>query len=133
MPDKAYTIDGVPVTLERSQGPSHGDMTLATQLYRQEAAERWELLPEDETSTWRGLREIRWTINQVLDDADYDAETGVLSAIWYGCVLHVPFYQALTFHYAGEGLTDEDLVWAKELEVELKPVVCIEDDTSWGF
>ena len=132
--DETYTIDGVPVILERGAGPERPHLTFATHLYRQEAKEYWELTPEQERLTWRSIGEIRWTDGPVAHGADYDRSLGVLSANWKGCALAVPLYQALQFAYAEE-VTDDDLTWAKDLERASTGAVCVPEDpllrTPW--
>lgn len=130
MPDSSYTLDGVPVVLEHSKGPPQHHLAHAMDLYRRAAEEHWALSDDEERAVWRGLTEIRWTDDQVPHDADYDAYSATLRATWYGCALAVPLYQAISFHYAGEGLTSEDLEWAKGLEDTEQDAVCIESDSS---
>lgn len=133
MPDSSYVLDGVPVVLEQNRGPDQNHLAFVTHLYRKAAEAHWDLTPEGEQAVWRGLREIRWTTGRVPDNADYDAETATLYVVWTGCVLGVPYYQALTFHYAGEGLTNADLEWAHALEKENRDVVCYDENKSWDL
>lgn len=127
MADRGYTLDGVPVVLEKNKGPKVEHLSHAAQTYRDAARERWELTTKQDRVAWRGLREIRWTDRTVVDRASYDPQTAIISANWIECALDVPFFEALTEHYAGEGLTDEDLAWAEELREESSGAVCIGD------
>ena len=124
--DKSYSIDGVPVLLEGGKGPTQEAMTYAAHLFRQGAQDYWDLTEEAEQVTWRSISQIRWTRGPVRDGADYDAELNVLSANWKGCVLSVPFYQALVFVYTDE-VSSDDLEWAHDLERDSFDAVCLPD------
>jgi len=124
-PDVTYSLDGVSVLLKRGNGPDQSNLALAVQLYRQEARKRWFLDADEEKQIWRSLREIMWTERSVARRANYDERSGVLSAHWTGCILDVPFYRALTAHYAERDLTEEEDAWAGRLECEYDEVVCI--------
>jgi len=109
MADRGYVLDGVSVVLESNNGPKIEHLSQAVYVYRNAAVEHWNIPTRQERVAWRGLREIRWTDRVVVDRADYDPQTAIVSANWLGCALDVPFFEALTEHYAGDGLTDEDL------------------------
>lgn len=125
VPDTSYVLDGVPVVLERSVGPDQSNLALAVQLYREEARDRWMMSADEETQVWRSLREIRWTRRSVPSRAKYYIDTSSVQANWTGCVLDTPFYQALTTHYAERDLTEEEQMWAEDLEMKYGRVVCI--------
>lgn len=124
IPDQVYTIDGVPVVLEGSKGPTHQHLSVAANLYRKEVREALDLDEEVELVTWRSMREIRWTNDSVLNRAHFDQDTSSLAANWVGiCALDVPLYAALTYLYLDEP-TEEDLQWAVDLQREMTPLVC---------
>lgn len=128
--DKVYTIDGVEVVLERGVGPEQENLTFATHLYRQAAEEHWQLTTADERVVWRSIGQIRWTNGPVKDGADFDRELSVLSANWRGCVLSVPFYQALVFAYTDEQPLEPHLEWARELEADSRNAICVPEAPS---
>ena len=128
--DESYSVDGVPVVLERGAGPEKEQMTFAAHLFRSAAETYWSLTSEEEMTTWRSIGQIRWTSSPVADGADYDAQLNVLSANWRGCVLAVPFYQALQFVYADE-VSTEDLEWARELERDSDDAVCLPSESRF--
>lgn len=128
LPDKTYTIDGVPVVLENRIGPKRDQMVLTVELFRREVEDRW-VFTTDEQSVWQSLQEIRWVKHPVLDHAHYDQEVSVVYANWFGCALNVPFYAALLYHYVGEP-TEEDLAWADALHDRNAPVICT---GGWEF
>lgn len=127
--DKSYTIDGVPVVLERGVGPEQEALTFATHLYRQGAEDQFQLTLDEELVVWRSIGQIRWTSAPVKDGANYDADLNVLSANWRGCVLSVPFYQALVFVYADDEL-ERHLEWAHELEKSSRDALCLPERRS---
>lgn len=128
--DETYQVDGVPVVLERGAGPEKEQMTFAAHLFRSAAETRWSLTSEEERTVWRSIGQIRWTAGPVADGADYDRQLSVLSANWRGCVLAVPFYQALTFVYQDE-VDQETLEWARELEHESDDAVCLPSESRF--
>ena len=80
LPDQVYTLDGVPVILEHSNGPTHQHLSITTNLYRRELREVLGLEEEVELLIWRAIREIRWTSDGVPDHAHFDQETNSLAA-----------------------------------------------------
>jgi hypothetical protein len=139
LPDKTYTLDGVPVVLENRIGPRQAQMTLAVELFRRAAEEYFGISSYEETQTWRSLQEVRWTKHPVLDHAHYDQDVSIVYANWLGCALNVPLYAALMRHYVltmeyplteeGE-LTDEDMAWTDWLHDRNAPIVCTGE---WTF
>ena len=127
MADRGYVLDGVPVTLENNKGPKIEHLTQAVRVYRDAARERWELSAKQDRVAWRSLREIVWTDRAVMHRANYDAEMARIEANWLDCALDVPFFEALTEHYAGTGYTADDFAWAEELRADNVASVCTGD------
>ena len=128
LPNKSFVLDGVSVILENSKGPDINHLSLATHLYRGEAAEYLELSEEQEQQTWRALQQIVWSDRTVSGGADYDAATRIVFANWRGCALQVPLYWAYTKHYLGETEpTEADQDWADAVQQKMAPKVCTGD------
>lgn len=126
--ESTYTLDGVPVTLENLRFPKKDHLSLAVQLFRNEAREHWALDEDAELVTWRSIREIRWTQEGVVDHADYDESIRTVYANWLGCALLVPLYSALNAHYAWMITELEpslvEYEWAEDLQEDMAPTVC---------
>jgi len=131
LPNQTYSLDGVHVVLEGSHGPSMEHLSETTNIYRDAVQEYLTLEDDVELSVWRSLREFVWTNRPVPDYAQYDRDSGVLTANWMGgCALHVPLYVALTHHYI-EAPTEGDLMWADLIQDAAAPSICDGTNAYW--
>lgn len=117
-----YQIDQVPVVLDNGNGPDEATMTVAVEIYRAAALERFLLESTAETEVWRKLAEIRFADELVPPvGGTYDADTGKMLLEYHGCIIDTRLYELLAahYHYALNGVeSDEHETWAHDLAAD---------------
>lgn len=112
--DKLYRVGGVPVTLEEGVGPSKCQMTLASEVFRRDALEHFNV--DNDQVVWESIEGIYWGDGEEF----YDFDDGLIFVRYTGCTITSRLFEMLTTHYrfvvsAETTLLEGDGEWVDQL------------------